>query len=110
MADPVSIPGTTAAAAEKFGDRMAIADGDTRLSWTELLAAARTFGAALVASGIEPGDRIAIWAFNSAEWVTAMLGLSCAGATLVPIGADRDERLASMQRTRELLSSLASED
>jgi len=38
-----------------------------------------------------------------------------AGATdisvrVVPIGSDRDERLASMQRTRELLSSLASED
>jgi len=38
-----------------------------------------------------------------------------AGATdisvrVVPIGSDRDERLASMERTRELLSSLASED
>jgi len=38
-----------------------------------------------------------------------------AGATdisvrVVPIGSDRNERLASMQRTRELLSSLASED
>jgi F420-dependent oxidoreductase-like protein len=38
-----------------------------------------------------------------------------AGATdvsvrVVPIGSDREERLASMQRTRELLSSLASED
>src|SRR5207244_6621626 len=85
MADSVSIPATTAVAAEKFGDRVAIADGDTRLSWTELLAAARTFGAALVASGIEPGDRVAIWAFNSAEWVVAVLGLWQAGAVLVPI-------------------------
>ena len=85
MADSVSIPATTAAAAEKFGDRVAIADGDTRLSWTELLAAARTFGAALVASGIEPGDRVAIWAFNNVEWVVAVLGLFGAGAVLVPV-------------------------
>ena len=35
-------------------------------------------------SGIEPGDRVAIWAFNSAQWVVAALGLFEAGAVLVP--------------------------
>ncbi len=38
-----------------------------------------------MASGIEPGDRVAIWAPNSAEWVVAVLGLLQAGAVLVPI-------------------------
>src|SRR5438067_936388 len=80
-----TIPAMGAAAAERFGDRLAIADGDTRLSYAELFERARRFGAALVASGIQPGDRVAIWAFNSAEWVSAALGLSCAGAVLVPI-------------------------
>src|SRR5947209_5548314 len=80
-----TIPAMGAAAAERFGDRLAIADGDTRLSYAELFERARRFGAALVASGIEPGDRVAIWAFNSAEWVIALLGLSRAGAVLVPI-------------------------
>ena len=64
---------------------MAIVDGDTELSYAELLEAARTFGAALVASGVQPGDRVGIWAFNSAEWVVAALGLWQAGAVLVPI-------------------------
>src|SRR5436305_6499219 len=80
-----TIPAMGAAAAERFGDRLAIADGDTRLSYSDLFERARRFGAALVASGIQPGDRVAIWAFNSAEWVVALLGLSCAGAVLVPI-------------------------
>src|SRR4051794_20946939 len=81
----MTIPATAAAAAEKFADGRAIADGDARLSYAELFEQARTFGAALIASGIQPSDRVAIWAFNSAEWVVAFLGLSCAGATLVPI-------------------------
>jgi acyl-CoA synthetase (AMP-forming)/AMP-acid ligase II len=82
--DATTIPGM-AAAAERFGDRLAIADGDTRLSWAELVEQGRTFGAALVASGIQPGDRVAIWAPNSAQWVVALLGLSGAGAVLVPV-------------------------
>ena len=38
-----------------------------------------------MASGVEPGDRVAIWAFNSAEWIVAVLGVFEAGAVLVPI-------------------------
>ena len=35
-------------------------------------------------SGIEPGDRVAIWAPNCTEWVIAALGISAAGAVIVP--------------------------
>ena len=80
-----SIPALTAAAADRFGDQLAVVDGDTQLTYRELLGAARSFGAALVASGVAPGDRVAIWAFNSAEWVVAVLGLFQAGAVLVPV-------------------------
>ena len=75
----------SAAAAARFGDRLALVDGETRLSHADLFDASRAFAAALVASGIQPGDRVAIWTFNSAEWVIAALGLFQAGATLVPI-------------------------
>src|ERR1035437_6038787 len=80
-----TIPAIAAGAADQFGGRLAIESGETRLTYAELFDEARSFGAALVAAGIEPGDRVAIWAFNSAEWVVALLGLSLAGAVLVPI-------------------------
>jgi acyl-CoA synthetase (AMP-forming)/AMP-acid ligase II len=80
-----SIPAMAAAAACDFGDRLAIADGDTKLSYAELFDRSSTFAAALIASGIQQGDRVAIWTFNSAEWVIAALGLFQAGAVLVPI-------------------------
>jgi acyl-CoA synthetase (AMP-forming)/AMP-acid ligase II len=80
-----TIPAMTAVAAERFGDRPAIVDGDTRLSYAELFEESRAFGAALVASGIQPGDRASIWAFNSVEWVIAALGAWQAGVVLVPV-------------------------
>jgi acyl-CoA synthetase (AMP-forming)/AMP-acid ligase II len=75
----------TAATAERFGDRTAIVDRDVQLTYAELLDQARTFGAALVASGIDAGDRVAMWTSNSVEWVVAVLGLWHAGAVLVPV-------------------------
>ncbi|MGD0311340.1 MAG: FadD3 family acyl-CoA ligase [Acidimicrobiales bacterium] len=80
-----TIPAVTAVAADRFAACTAIEEGTTRLTYAELAEEARTFGAALVASGIEPGDRVAVWAFNCSEWVVALLGLSQAGAVLVPV-------------------------
>jgi len=80
-----TIPALTVAAAERFGERLAVVDGEVRLSYGDLQAEARSFGAALVGSGVVPGDRVAIWAFNSVEWVVAVLGLFQAGAVLVPV-------------------------
>ncbi len=39
----------------------------------------------MVAAGIEPGDRVAIWAPNCVEWIAAALGAVGAGGVLVPI-------------------------
>ena len=75
----------SAVAAESFDAHLAIEDGPTRLTYAELFAEGRTFAAALVASGVDPGDRVGLWAFNCAEWVIALLGISMAGSILVPI-------------------------
>jgi acyl-CoA synthetase (AMP-forming)/AMP-acid ligase II len=80
-----SIPALLAAAADRFDGCLALEDGPTRRTYAELFDDARSFGAALVDAGIAPGDRVGIWAFNSAEWVVAALGLWMAGAVLVPI-------------------------
>jgi HIP---CoA ligase len=80
-----SIAALTEAAARRFGTTTAVVDGDVRLSYPELFDQARQFGAALVASGVDPGDRVGIWAYNSREWIVALLGIFQAGATLVPV-------------------------
>ena len=80
-----TIPRLVEASAARFGDREALVDGQTRLSFTELDRAARDAVRAAMAAGIEPGDRAAIWAPNIHEWVLAALGVVGAGAALVPI-------------------------
>ena len=67
-------------ASTQFADLVAVRDGSTTLTYAELAGAARDFGAALVAQGFEPGDRVAIWCGNCAEWTVAALGLFAAGA------------------------------
>jgi HIP---CoA ligase len=80
-----TIPAMTTAAGERGGEQAAVVDGDTRLTYDELLAEARAFGAGLVHAGIAAGDRVAIWAPNSARWIVSALGLWQAGSVLVPI-------------------------
>ena len=80
-----SIPGLVADAAIRFGDAEAVADGDVRLSFAQLERDALQVTGAAIAAGIHPGDRVAIWAPNMAEWIVAALGLVGAGAALVPL-------------------------
>ncbi|TDD86035.1 fatty acid--CoA ligase [Actinomadura darangshiensis] len=80
-----SIAAMTESAAERFAGRVAVVDGEVRLSYAALYEEARSFGAALVADGVEPGDRVGIWAPNGREWIVALLGLYQAGAVLVPV-------------------------
>jgi len=40
---------------------------------------------AMMAAGVAPGDRVAIWAPNGLGWIVAALGAQSAGAALVPI-------------------------
>ncbi len=74
-----------AATEDRHGERVAVRDGATTLTYAQLGAAARTCAAALVEDGVEPGDRVAIWCVNCAEWVVTVLGLFAAGAVLVPV-------------------------
>lgn len=72
-------------AARRHGDATAVIDGDVRLSWTQLLDAVRRTAGALLARGVEPGDRVAIWAPNTFHWVVAALAAHYTGAALVPL-------------------------
>ncbi len=72
-------------AARRFPDHEALVDGDVRWSFPELRDRVRASARALMASGIEPGDRVAVWAPNIWEWVVAGLGVHLAGGVLVPV-------------------------
>ena len=72
-------------AARRFPDLEALVDGDVRWTFPELRDRIRSSARALMASGIEPGDRVAVWAPNIWEWVVAGLGVHLAGAVLVPV-------------------------
>jgi len=75
-------------AAETVPDRVALVDAvpdvAARRSWTyaEFLADAERAARALLAR-FEPGDRIAIWAPNSADWIILQHGISLAGMIMV---------------------------
>ncbi len=80
-----TIPDLIRAAGREFGDRPAIEDGEVHLTFTELERAVNGAARAFIAAGIEPGDRVAIWAPNLYEWVVAAAGLQSAEAVLVPL-------------------------
>jgi acyl-CoA synthetase (AMP-forming)/AMP-acid ligase II len=82
---PETIPGLITRAAERFGTREALVDDRARMTYAELADAAAQAGRALVAMGIERGDRVAIWAPNCTEWVIAALGITSAGGVIVPL-------------------------
>jgi acyl-CoA synthetase (AMP-forming)/AMP-acid ligase II len=82
--DLSTIPRALARAAQEFADDEALVDEQRRLSFAQLAAAVDDATAALLATGIAPGDRVAIWAPNIAPWVVASLAVHAAGAVLVP--------------------------
>jgi long-chain acyl-CoA synthetase len=55
------------------------------VTWEEWDARARAIATELVTSGIEPGDRVAIFASTREEWVIVDLAVLMAGAVTVPI-------------------------
>jgi acyl-CoA synthetase (AMP-forming)/AMP-acid ligase II len=81
----VSIPNVARVAAQRFGDAIAIVDGERQWSFQDIEAEMLSAVKAFVASGIGPGDRVGLCAPNSAEWIFAALGILGAGGVLVPV-------------------------
>ena len=82
---PMTIPAVVRRAAEKFGDIEGIVDGELRLSFAELAEDIDDAARAMIASGVEPGDRVAIWAPNIWEWVVTALGCHSVGGIVIPL-------------------------
>ncbi|MFC6521105.1 FadD3 family acyl-CoA ligase [Undibacterium arcticum] len=78
-------PRLLSAAAARWPEACALRDDATQLTYTELDALRWRATRALMAIGIQPGDRVAVWAPNVWEWIVSALAIHSAGAVLVPI-------------------------
>ncbi|WP_310716561.1 AMP-binding protein [Nonomuraea sp. 3-1Str] len=78
-----------------------LADGADRTSLAELLEAATRVARGLMALGVGPGDRVALWGVNDPSWVVHAFGVWCAGAVLVPLSSRAKglEAAAMIRRT-----------
>jgi acyl-CoA synthetase (AMP-forming)/AMP-acid ligase II len=80
-----SIPEMVLSAGDRFGAAEAVVDGPLRLTFSQLVERVRVAAGAFASLGVGKGDRVAIWAPNSAEWIVAAFGLLTAGGVLVPV-------------------------
>ena len=80
-----TVPQLVRWATARFSEREAVVDGGTRLTYAELGERVRAAARGFVAAGVEPGDRVALWAPNGCTWIEAALGLESAGGVLVPL-------------------------
>ncbi|MGN9781983.1 AMP-binding protein [Nonomuraea sp. ZG12] len=62
-----------------------IVDGDTPMTMAELRAAAAVTARGLIALGVRPGDRVALWGVNDPSWAVHAFAVWDAGAVLVPL-------------------------
>jgi len=56
-------------------------------TYGEIARLAGRFASLLASHGIGPGDRVLLWAENSAEWIAAFYGIMLRGALAVPLDA-----------------------
>jgi acyl-CoA synthetase (AMP-forming)/AMP-acid ligase II len=80
-----TIPAAVAASIAAWPDAEAVVEPDRRVTYRELGGLVDRATRAMMAAGVGPGDRVAIWAPNGLGWIVAALGAQSAGAALVPI-------------------------
>ena len=96
-------------AAETYGDKVALVTGEARLSFTELEALSNQLANALVAMGIQPGDKVSLYSPNCWEWVVSYHGVLKTGAVVNPVNvmltAEEVEFVANDCETRLIIGS-----
>jgi long-chain acyl-CoA synthetase len=77
---PATLPEYFAHYCALHGDAEFVVDGDLRLTFAQVYAAARIAAGGLIAGhGVQRGDRVGIAARNSANWIVAYLAVLMAG-------------------------------
>ena len=83
--DPETLGMLPARAAQRWGPREALGFQDRRWTFAEIDARVDAVAKGLMALGIAPGDKVALWMVNRPEWIDAMFAVMKIGAVLVPV-------------------------
>ena len=82
---------TYAAVAERFADRVAVADAHGTITYATLFRRAAAVAERLVAAGVRPGDPVVCFVRNGIPAVWASLGVVLSGAAEVPLNTNLAE-------------------
>ncbi len=83
--DPRTVPAALDRFARQLPDHAALITNDRSFTAAELRDEVHRATAALIALGVQPRDRVAIWSPNTWHWVIACLAIHHAGAAMVPL-------------------------
>ncbi|OBJ48335.1 3-((3aS,4S,7aS)-7a-methyl-1,5-dioxo-octahydro-1H-inden-4-yl)propanoate--CoA ligase FadD3 [Mycobacterium sp. 1423905.2] len=83
--DPRTVPAALDRLASQFPDHDALITDDRDFTSAQLRDEVHRAAAALIALGVQAGDRVAIWSPNTWHWVVACLAIHHAGAAMVPL-------------------------
>jgi len=72
-------------AAARWPQREAFSFNDRRWTYAEFNAETDRVAKALMASGVEPGEHIALWMTNRPEWLFLMFAIARVGGCIVPL-------------------------
>jgi len=123
---PVSIAEAFVRNAERAPENLCLRFEGEEISYGGLLERAEGFGAALVAWGLRPGERVALFLGNHRDLLVAYLGTHLVGVVVVPVNTEyrkgelrhifgdagirlcltEEERKRELDRTREDLPDL----
>lgn len=66
-------------------DKVAVTEGERRLTWRELDERSTRVAAGLARYGVRPGEPVALYSGNRIEYIELMYGLAKAGCPIVPL-------------------------
>jgi acyl-CoA synthetase (AMP-forming)/AMP-acid ligase II len=100
--DPRTVPAALDRLALRLPDHPALITDDRSFTAAALRDEVHRAAAALIALGVRPGDRVAIWSPNTWHWVVACLAIHHAGAAMVPLNTryTAEEATDILGRTR----------
>ncbi|MER6944737.1 AMP-binding protein [Nonomuraea sp. NPDC000554] len=87
MPDWGTLPRMLRDQADRHPDATVVEDGGLRLTMAGLRESAAGIARGLIALGVRPGDRVALWGVNDPYWVAHALGIWDAGGVLVPLSS-----------------------